>query len=452
MFFEVLTGFIAELRLAGVPVSMVESIDAMRAVEHVSLQDRSALKAALGSTLVKNVRDAEAFDVAFEVYFAYDRTHTVTEDEDLDAQTQEAPPPMSGSLQGMVGDALRAGDTDLLRALARLAVSRYAGMEPGRPVGGLYYVFRTLRALDLDALAADAMAEPGLTPLEERLLREEIDARLEEFRREVEAEVRRRLVADRGREAVAETLRRTPLLDRDLMHATRAELAAVEAAIRPLTRRLTARLARRQKLHSRGRLDFRKTMRSSLATGGVPVEPRFRRVRPSKPDVVLLCDISGSMATFARFMLQFVYAMSTQFSRIRAYAFVDGLDEVTAYFGPGVDFETALRRLGDEAQVVAFDGHSDYGHALERFWDVRSLTPKTTVIVTGDARTNYRDPRPEVLAGIAEEAKSVYWLNPEPRRFWNTGDSVIRVYEPYCREVVEVRTLRQLESFVEQVI
>ncbi len=450
MFFEVLTGFITELRLAGVPVSMVESIDAMRAVEHVSLRDRSALKAALGATLVKNVRDAEAFEVAFEVYFAYDRT--IPDGGDPATSPESAPsPPMSASLQGMVGDALRAGDTDLLRALARLAVSRYAGMEPGRPVGGLYYVYRTLRAIDLDALAAEAV-EAGLTQLEERLLREEIDARLEEFRREVEAEVRRRLVADRGREAVAETLRRTPLLDRDLMHATRAELEAVERAIRPLTRRLTARLARKRKLHSRGRLDFRKTMRSSLATGGVPVEPRFRRLRPSKPDVVLLCDVSGSMATFARFMLQFVYAMSTQFSRIRAYAFIDGIDEVTSYFGPGVDFETAMRRLGDEARVVAFDGHSDYGHALERFWEVRGLTPKTTVIVTGDARTNYRDPRPEVLAGIAEEAKAVYWLNPEPKRFWNTGDSVIRVYEPYCRDVVEVRTLRQLESFVEEVI
>src|SRR5680860_1828486 len=135
--------------------------------------------------------------------------------------------------------------------------------------------------------------------------------------------------------------------------------------------------------------------------------------------------------------------MAAQFSRLRSFAFIDGLDEVTGFFSPGVDFEDAVSRLHEEAEVLWFDGHSDYGHSLEMFWERygKEITPKATVIIAGDARTNYRDPRPDLLAEIASSARSVYWLNPEPRAYWNTGDSVMRVYEPFGR-AFEVRTLR----------
>lgn len=187
--------------------------------------------------------------------------------------------------------------------------------------------------------------------------------------------------------------------------------------------------------------------------GGVPIEPQFKAAHPSKPEVFLLCDISGSMATFARFTLQFTYAMSGHFSKLRSFAFIDALDEVTSYFEPGIDFNRALNRITSEANVVWLDGHSDYGRSLEQFWTryAGALTARSVVIVTGDARTNYRDPRPEILGEIAQHARAVYWLNPEPEAYWDTGDSAMSKYRSACTDVKEVRNLRQLEDFIESV-
>jgi uncharacterized protein with von Willebrand factor type A (vWA) domain len=293
---------------------------------------------------------------------------------------------------------------------------------------------------------------PVLTALEERLLREEYEERLEHFRQEVKAEIRRRLVADRGKEKVAKTLRRPLLEDTDLMHASGEELAMLGQVIHPLTRKLAARLAQRRRRRRRGRLDFRRTVRRSLSMGGVPIEPQFRAPHPSKPEIFLLCDISGSMATFARFTLQFVYAMAGQFSKLRSFVFVDALDEVTSFFQAGTVFEDALQRISTDAEVVWLDGHSDYGHSLAQFWEdfAADLTARTTLIVTGDARNNYRDPRGDVLASVADVVRSVYWLNPEPLAYWDTGDSVMSAYASACTDVVEVRNLRQLETFVEE--
>ena len=130
-----------------------------------------------------------------------------------------------------------------------------------------------------------------------------------------------------------------------------------------------------------------------------------------------------------------------------ADGFVDALDEATQFFDVGGNFDDALARVSDEAEVVWLDGHSDYGNSLEMFWDRygSELTPRSTVIVTGDARNNYRNPRGELLGQIADVSRAVYWLNPEPRGYWDTGDSVMRSYAPYCREVHEVRNLRQLD-------
>jgi hypothetical protein len=459
-----LTDFIGELRAAGIPVSMVEAIDAMEAVKLVDIGDRSALKAALGATLVKNARHYQAFDVAFEVFFAHHRNI----DRDEQGATGSAGPD-GGQSNGQTGSqseiddlvealfrAIMGGDAGALEAAARRAVEELAGIEPGRPVGGTYYLYRTLRRLDLDALQ-ERLLEAALAGLDEddaldtRLAREEVDAQIARLRQEIQDEIRRRLVADRGRQSVARTLRQPLVEDLDLMHATRTDLADIEDVIEPLTRKLAARLARRRRLLRSGRLDFRKTVRRSLATGGVPMDPAFRKGRPHRPEVFLLCDISGSMATFARFTLQFTYAMATQFSKLRSFVFIDTVDEVTRYFGPGVDFNEALGRIATEAEAVWLDGHSDYGNSLARFEERygSEITPRTTLIITGDARNNYRPPRAELLDQIAQKARAVYWLNPEPRSYWDSGDSVMGRYSPFCDGTYEVRTLRQLEHFVE---
>jgi len=462
----VITGFVDELRASGVPVSMVEAIDAMRAVETIDIGQRVALRETLRATLVKNLRHERAFDTAFDVYFS-----TVPFPSDPDDRFESPsggdPGESSGTQAGggdgerdqqAIFDALLAAlagmDGEALRRSVREAVDRLAGMEPGRPVGGTYYLYRTLRRLDMARLEAELLealaGDEELTELENRLLREEVQALIEQLRQEIQDEIRRRLVADRGREAVAKTLRRPLIEDIDLMHATTNDLADMEAAIGPLTRKLAARLARRRKRRA-GRLDFRRTVRKSLATGGVPADPQFRHPRPHRPEVWLLCDISGSMATFSRFTLQFTHAMATHFSKLRSFAFVDTIDEVTDFFGPGIDFGSAVSRITTEAEVVWLDGHSDYGNSLETFYARygSQLTPRTTVIITGDARNNYRPARDSVLGDVAKASRALVWLNPEPMAYWDTGDSAMSSYGRHCTSVHEVRTLRQLEDFVE---
>ncbi len=460
----VITGFIDELRSAGVPVSMVEAIDGMKAVEAIDLGSRVALRETLRATLVKNLRHERAFDTAFDIYFSTLPLPTQDDEPvDQDSQSEE-----SGGGQGGSGDpeidrqdlfdalleALSNLDSEALRRGVRDAVDQLAGMEPGRPVGGTYYLYRTMRRLDLAQLQADLLealtGDEDLSEFERRLLTEEVEGLIERLREEIQDEIRRRLVADRGREAVAKTLRRPLIEDIDLMHATSNDLAEMEAAIGPLTRKLAARLARRRKRRT-GRLDFRRTVRRSLATGGVPADPQFRHPRPHRPEVWLLCDISGSMATFSRFTLQFTHAMSTHFSKLRTFAFVDTIDEVSNFFGPGIDFGSAVSRITTEAEVVWLDGHSDYGNSIETFYSRygSQLTPRTTVIVTGDARNNYRPPRDLVLGEVAKKSRAVVWLNPEPKAYWDTGDSAMSSYGRHCTSVHEVRTLRQLEDFVE---
>ena len=182
----------------------------------------------------------------------------------------------------------------------------------------------------------------------------------------------------------------------------------------------------------------------------MPAEPKFRNPHPSKPEIMVVADISGSVASFARFTLQFVYAMASQFSKVRSWVFIDGIDEVTRFFQESDDVTEAVHRVNTEADVVWVDGHSDYGHAFEVFHDrhLTEITPKTSIILLGDARNNYHASQRGWSRRSAKRAQHVYWLNPEPRGYWDTGDSIVSEYAPYCDGVYECRNLRQLERFV----
>jgi uncharacterized protein with von Willebrand factor type A (vWA) domain len=464
---DLLQGFVHELRAAGLPVSMTENLDAMRAVEHVDIAERDVFKAALGATLVKHHHHWSAFETVFDVYFSLyspgvDDAGERGDFGDFEGMVGESGAGGGGGqvtreeLAQMLIDALMRMDRDELRRLAAMAVSQFAGMEPGRPVGGTYYLYRTLRQLDLDDLGARMAGrarEQGDVPegpLEARLQEEEFQSRLRQLRELVEEEIRRRLVADRGMEAMARTLRKPLPEDVDFMHASREEMLALQRAIYPLTRALAARLAQRRRRRHRGSLDFRKTVRASLSYGGVPAEPKFRHPHPSKPEIMVVADISGSVASFARFTLQFVHAMASQFSKVRSWVFIDGIDEVTRFFHETEDIGEAVHKVNTEADVIWVDGHSDYGHAFQVFHDrhLREITHKTSVILLGDARNNYHASQNWVVKDIQKRARHVYWLNPEPRGYWDTGDSIIADYAAYCDGVYECRNLRQLERFV----
>jgi uncharacterized protein with von Willebrand factor type A (vWA) domain len=471
---DVLQGFVHDLRAAGLPVSMTENLDAMRAIEHVEIADRATFKAALGATLVKHHHHWPAFETTFDVYFSPYSPGIEGDIEGLESGELDEQDGGGAGVQGsgaggdlspediakMLLAALMNGDEEQLRRLASAAVTQFAGMEAGRPVGGTYYLYRTLRQLDLEGLAAQMMGEArergdvGDGPLDERLASEEFDRRLRKLREMVEAEIRKRLVADRGVEAMARTLRKPLPEDVDFMHASREEMLALQRAIYPLTRALAARLAQRRRRRNRGHLDFRSTVRHSLSYGGVPAEPKFRHPRPSRPEMMVVADISGSVASFARFTLQFVYAMASQFSKVRSWVFIDGIDEVTRFFQESDDISEAIHRVNTEADVVWVDGHSDYGHAFEVFYNrhLLEVTPKTSLILLGDARNNYHASQNWVVAELRKRARHVYWLNPEPRGYWDTGDSIVSEYGIHCDGVFECRNLRQLERFVTAVV
>jgi uncharacterized protein len=468
---DLLGGFIVELRRAGLPVSLTENLDAMEAVKVIPMEDRDAFKYALGCTLVKNASHWRSFETVFEVYFSLrgsqyamnaDGEPDLTGGPEMPGQPNESG---SGGLDGltpeelaqMLYNALLNADEAMMRAIAKAAVTRFSGMEPGRPVGGTYYLYRTLRNLDLDGMLEKLMEasrqQAGeLTPLEEKLETDEYEDRINRMRQEVEAEIRRRLVADRGVEAMAKTLRKPLPEDVDFMHATRDEMVSLRKAIYPLTRKLAVRLARKRRHGRKGPLDFRRTVRTSLSYGGVPADPKFKYPRPAKPEIMVIADISGSVAAFARFTLQLVYAISGQFSKVRSFVFIDGLDEVTKFFEKVEDITEAIHRVNTEADVIWVDGHSDYGHAFEVFWDKygKEISPKTTVILLGDARNNYHASQAWVIKEIRRKARHVYWLNPEPKSYWNTGDSILSEYAAHCDGTFECRNLRQLERFVEE--
>jgi len=475
---DLLSGFIVELRNAGLPVSLTENLDAMEAIMHIPLEDREAFKYALGATLVKNHAHWRSFETVFEVYFSLrgpeyaidgsgegnaDLDEFMRQMQNLQGQGEgKGGGTMDGltpeELMNILMNALMNGDQAMMRALAKQAVQRFAGMEPGRPVGGTYYLYRTLRNLDLDGML-DKLMEASrqqvggeLTNLEERLERDEYQDRIEKFKQEVEAEIRRRLVADRGAEAMAKTLRKPLPEDVEFMHASRDEMQHLKKALQPLTRKLAARLARKRRHGRKGPLDFRNTVRHSLAYGGVPAEPKFKYPRPAKPELIVVADISGSVAAFARFTSMLVYAISNQFSKVRAFVFIDGIDEVTDYFKKTEDIGEAIHRINTEADVIWVDGHSDYGHAFEVFWDKwgKEIGPKSTVMLLGDARNNYHASQSWVIKEMRAKARHVYWLNPEPKSYWNTGDSIVGEYGTFTDGVYECRNLRQLEAFVEK--
>lgn len=427
------------LRRAGVPVSVSDDLDAMRAAAVVDLADRGQLREALAATTVKAAGHRATFDALFEVFFPLGGAPRGREPRDVDDFLAD------------LARRVREGDDEALRQLAAEAVGSYGGVE-NRDGTTSYFAYRVFRQINLAGVLRRALAEAGESgdALAERLARDEFERRLAGFRAGVDAELQRRLVAARGPEEVA---RRTvgPLPeDVDFFRLTADEQAALRRGVQPLARKLATRLAVRRRRAADGRLDVRRTVRRSLSTGGALLEPSFRARRVSRPELVVLCDVSGSVSAFARFTLSFCHALTDSFSRVRSFAFIDGVDEVTGLFATG-DVGDAVRRMASEADVVWQDGHSDYGHALSAFCAgyPDAVTPRSTLLVLGDARNNYRPANAWALAELAARARHTYWLNPEATALWGTGDSLALDYAAHVDAMVECRNLRQLAGFVE---
>lgn len=434
--------FAGALRERGLPAAVADDLDALTATAAVDVLDRGQLREALAATLVTSGGHRRTFDALFDVYFP--PRPGGEGPEQLDPSAQDA-----DQLAAELVERLADGDEAALRRLARQAVATLGRVERRDATPG-FYSHRVYARLD-PAEAARGLHTPegGLLA---RLAAEDVERRLATFREEVEAEVRRRRVATQSPDQAARTLATRLPEETDFFRVTADEEAEMRRQTRALARRLASRLALRPRPGRQGRLAVRRTLRRALATGGVPVTPVFQAKHRVRPQVMLLCDVSGSVAAFARFTLLFAHALSRQSWRVRSFAFVDELAEVTELLS-GEDFDAAWRRVTAEAGVVGGDGRSDYGHVLQafraRFAD--QITPRTTVLVLGDARTNYRAPADWVLGGLAGRARAVHWLNPEPAAHWDAGDSVARRYAVHTDGMVECRTLAQLGGFVASV-
>ncbi|MGW2645593.1 vWA domain-containing protein [Streptomyces sp. NPDC001393] len=444
---ERITGLVGALRAHGVRIGTGETVDAARAVEALGLVDRERLREGLAATLLHGPGQRAVFDPVFDLYFP----RGVGGPDDGGPVDREA-------LRDRLAQALAADDRALM---ARLAVEAVDGMggygsSPGSDGWSAYQALERLRPQTLLArVRADVRAGSGSgAGFADRLLDDEIRRRIEEFRRMVGGEARRRVAERRGRDQIA---RRgvVPTADRvDFLYANRTQLAELRRAVQPLARKLATRLAARRRRAARGTVDLRRTLRSSLSTGGVPMRPVLRRRRPVRPELVLLCDVSGSVSGFSDFTMLLVQALHDQFSKVRVFAFVNRLDEVTGLLHHGrADPDGLGARIHAEATLTGWHGSSDYGMALgefaERYGD--AVGPRTTVFVLGDARTNMSDPNLAAVREVAGRARRVYWLNPEPRDRWGTGDSAAPAYAELV-EMHECRTARQLSALIARLL
>ncbi|MCM3886473.1 VWA domain-containing protein [Frankia sp. R82] len=467
--------FIAALRRAGVPVSSAETVDAATAIGAMGWADRDAVRAAFAATLVKRPLYRSAFDTLFDLYFPPRIGDGVSLDpsgpdatagDGVGGPPEDAPPPeelspedlesLRRALRDQLLDALRDGDDEALRSLARDAVTSFGGGTAGSS-GRSWYLYRALRAMSAETLVADLLGalldgtERG--GLAERVARQTISDRIRTFEEMVAAEVRRRMAEERGIEAV-ERSAVGPLDDQvEFLRASQRDLVELRRQVYPLARRLATQLTARRSLGRTGRLDFRRTVRASLATGGVPVETKYRPRKPHKPELVVLCDVSGSVASFAHFTLMLTHALREQFSKVRAFAFIDTTDEVTRFLR-GLDLGDMMARISAEADLVWYDGHSDYGHAIDAFAERygEAVGPRTSLLILGDARNNYRPTSAQVFRRLCDQARHSYWLNPEPRSYWGSGDSATDVYADLVDEMVECRNIAQLEQFIERIL
>ncbi|WP_163552473.1 vWA domain-containing protein [Candidatus Frankia alpina] len=460
--------FTAALRRAGVPVSSAETVDAARAVGALGWADRDAVRASFAATLCKRPVYRPAFDTLFDLYFPPRIGNGVSLDDLLgdptaagDGElepgdlTPEELTALRQALRDELLDALRDGDDEALRQLARQAVNAFGSSQGS--AGRSWFLYRVLRAMSAETLIADLLSallgDSERGGLAERAARQTITDRIRDFEELVGAEVRRRMAEERGIEAVERSAVK-PLSDQvEFLRASQRDLVELRRQVQPLARRLATRLTARRRLGRTGRLDFRRTVRAALATGGVPVDTKHRPHKPHKPELVVLCDVSGSVASFAHFTLMLTHALREQFSKVRAFAFIDTTDEVTRYLR-GLDLGDMMARISAEADLVFFDGHSDYGHAIEVFAEKypEAVGPKTSLLILGDARNNYRSTSAAVFRRLCAQARHSYWLNPEPRTYWGSGDSATDVYAELVDEMVECRNIDQLQDFIERLL
>ena len=450
--------FLEALRGAGLSVSLAEDLDAVAALSVVEWVDRRVVHDTYAATVLKRQAQRPTFDALFDLYFPRLVGGGFAEVErQADAGPDDSPVRDNAAaleeFRQELAEALELGDEQRWQQLAAEMVGRFGAM-PGRGPGlsswSAYTALQRVAPSELIDRIVAALLGQGLT---EEEAQRSAGRRVGGFTAMVEADARRRIAEEKGAEHVANVALR-PSIDRlDFTAARKSDLEAMRREIYPLARRLAARLTKEQHSRRRGPLDFRQTVRASMSTGGVPMATHHKPKRPHRTELVVLCDVSGSVANFAQFTLLLVFALRDQFQKVRAFTFIDHVHEVTHHFKPGADVVDVMADLAASTSQAALWGRTNYGRALTKFAEEHAdaIGPKTSLLILGDARSNYSDLADDVLKEMARTSRHAWWLNPEHTRHWGTGDSATRTYGEIV-PMVECRNLTQLAEFVHNLV
>jgi uncharacterized protein len=434
-----IAAFCEDLRAEGVPVGTSELLDAFAALESVPWTDPDDFREALAATIAKSPDDRRIFELVFARYF-----FRAAEAEAVDRELREDDRYEGGErldpdeLREAIRQAIAEGREDELRDLARLAIAAFGRRGEGSGVVGVD-VQRIRRSLELQPTPQGQQQEGDGPPID----RDGINRFERHLRRELERALIERTEKLPPSRPLAE-------LDRTLPTSPTQDLASVHRAVTQLKRRL-ATLGHEQRGRRRHAVvDMRRTMRSSLETGGVPLSLRYKPKRPRRPEIIVLCDVSTSVTSASVFFLSVLHALHDSFRKLRSFVFIERISEVTDVFEDERDFREISRRISREGGVADVSGYTDYGRVWREFYTevADDLHPRSTVIVLGDARTNGREPHAEIFAEVSERAGRTFWLNPEPKLYWNYGDSVMSAYEKHCTAAFECWTTKHLEEFV----
>jgi uncharacterized protein len=426
--------FIEALRSAGLRLSVAESIDAFDAVAVTGFADREALKDALALVLAKSEKEKGLFADCFDRFFARETLDVSTADPAL------ALAPEGVETASPLGRLLAEGDGAALAAAMEQAANAVGISEISFFTQANVYGRRILATMGLEALDSEIEALRR-NPAPAALARAEA---LERQRRRLAEGVRdfvKRQMAlyANGR---TEAMREEFLSSVKLTALDRSDFQRMHGIVRRLAKRLASRHAQVRRRARRGQLDLRRTLRQNMATEGMLFRTSWKRRKIERPKVMAICDVSGSVASVARFLLLFLYSMHEVMAGLRAFAFSDRLVEVSDILERN-EIEPAIALILRE---IGF-GSSDYGRSLEDFsagWLDR-VDQRTSVIIMGDGRSNYGNPRSDLLESLSKRCKRLIWLNPEPESLWGSGDSEMLRYRPYCHYAGVCNNLRHLE-------
>jgi uncharacterized protein with von Willebrand factor type A (vWA) domain len=445
--------FFRAARGAGVHVSPAESIDAMRAVSRVGFDERSILRDTLLLTLAKSEDEKKALGACFDLFFSQPEPSQPQDAKDAPEAANENQPQ-----QNQGGQSAGGGQPQDLGPLARMLLSQdtselLAAMANAASAANLSDIrFFTQRGIfqsrlleqmgigrlndDLDALTA---SNPALA--------ERLSAATDALRETVRERVSQALLLY-GREE-AESLRNEILRNAPLSRIEPRQIEQMRALIRQMARRLRERFSKPRKRQRRGHLDVRRTLRKNAAWGSVPFLTAWKRKHRDKPKIVAICDVSGSVSRVSDFFLLLIHSLHEVVSDVRSFAFSGHLVEVSEI----LETKSAEEAMADIMSSVGF-GSSDYGSSFSDFEEgwMETVTPQTTVIILGDARSNNLDPGADILRRISERSKRVVWLNPEGRMTWGWGDSEMPRYATFCNVVRQCATAQQLERAVSDIV